>query len=90
MKIGSYRSLVGILAIATAPIIAFSGYGYASPSVLNAIPAGATFPAAATVPFEAGPRETLAQCMAYWDAGTHMSQTEWRRACVRTKDGTIF
>jgi hypothetical protein len=42
------------------------------------------------VGFAAGPRETLAQCMGYWDAGTHMSKVEWRRACQRTVDGTMF
>ena len=44
----------------------------------------------ASVPFEGGPRETLAQCMGYWDPGTHMSKVEWRRACQRTQDGTSF
>ena len=27
---------------------------------------------------------TLQECMALWDAGTHMSKTEWRAACKRT------
>jgi hypothetical protein len=44
----------------------------------------------ASVPFEGGPRETLAQCMGYWDPGTHMSKVEWRRACQRTQDGSSF
>ena len=44
---------------------------------------------AATIPFEAGPKETLAQCMSYWDPGTHMSKFEWHRACQRTGDGPV-
>jgi hypothetical protein len=31
-----------------------------------------------------GGGETLADCMSFWDRGTHMSKTEWRTACVRT------
>jgi hypothetical protein len=27
---------------------------------------------------------TLQECMALWDAGTHMSKMEWRAACKRT------
>jgi hypothetical protein len=27
---------------------------------------------------------TLQECMALWDAGTHMSKTEWKAACKRT------
>ena len=27
---------------------------------------------------------TLQECMALWDAGTHMSKAEWRAACKRT------
>jgi hypothetical protein len=26
----------------------------------------------------------LQECMALWDAGTHMSKTEWKAACKRT------
>jgi hypothetical protein len=33
-------------------------------------------------------RETLNDCMGYWDAETHMSKTEWREACRRTLNGT--
>jgi hypothetical protein len=32
-----------------------------------------------------GGGEALASCMAYWDPATHMSKTEWRRACVRVR-----
>jgi hypothetical protein len=86
---------VATLAFATAP-----NYALAGPPVLNAVadvsvsalvpparPLGTTMPIL-TFPFESGPLETLAQCMAYWDAATHMSKVEWRRACQRTQDGT--
>src|SRR5262249_55862636 len=33
-------------------------------------------------------RETLDDCMGYWDAATHMSKNEWRQACTRTLSGT--
>lgn len=34
-----------------------------------------------------GGGKTLADCMAFWDAGTHMSKPEWRQACQRTLQG---
>jgi hypothetical protein len=102
MKLGSPWALVAILAVATTSIVPLSGFAQASPAGAN-IPAP-TSPAPltngalslsgtwapTTVPFEVGPRETLAQCMGYWDSGTHMSKVEWRRACQRTQDGTRF
>jgi len=33
-------------------------------------------------------RETMDDCMGYWDAATHMSKNEWREACTRTLSGT--
>jgi hypothetical protein len=36
------------------------------------------------------PQETLADCMSYWDPGTHMSKTEWRETCKRTLNGRVF
>jgi len=33
-------------------------------------------------------RNTLENCMGFWDAGTHMSRTEWQAACRRTLNGT--
>jgi hypothetical protein len=43
-----------------------------------------------TPPNVSGPplRNTLDNCMGYWDAGTHMSKAEWRAACRRTVNGT--
>jgi hypothetical protein len=34
--------------------------------------------------------ETLADCMSYWDAETHMSKTEWQETCKRTLNGRLF
>ena len=82
--------LVATLAVGTTQIIALSGYALASPPMANAAPTGTTIPVPATVPFVSGPHETLAQCMGCWDAGTHMSLAEWRRACMRTQDGKTF
>jgi hypothetical protein len=31
---------------------------------------------------------TLGDCLADWDAATHMSKAEWRRTCQRTVNGT--
>jgi len=33
--------------------------------------------------------ETLADCMGFWDRGTHMSKAEWKAACLRTMKGCI-
>jgi hypothetical protein len=33
-------------------------------------------------------RDTLQDCLSYWDAGTHMSKAEWAAACRRTQNGT--
>ena len=43
-----------------------------------------------TPPNVSGPplRNTLDSCLAFWDAGTHMSKAEWRAACRRTVGGT--
>jgi hypothetical protein len=41
-----------------------------------------------TEPHAYAPTDTLADCMSYWDAGTHMSKAEWRRTCQRTRNGT--
>jgi hypothetical protein len=46
--------------------------------------------APAAIRFGDSPAETMAQCMGYWDSGTHMSKAEWHRACQRTQDGTRF
>ena len=47
-------------------------------------------PPSATIPLDAPHQETLEECMSFWDAGTHMSKTEWRRTCQRTLNGQIF
>jgi hypothetical protein len=106
MNIGFSWSRAVALVVATTPIVALSGYAEANalnaalPGVTIPTPAlpplrtaalnAASTSALANIPFESGPRETLAQCMTYWDAATHMSRVEWRRTCQRTNDGTRF
>ena len=51
---------------------------YASPAADSASPSEA----APSIPGGGG--DTLADCMAFWDRGTHMSKVEWRSACTRT------
>jgi hypothetical protein len=34
--------------------------------------------------------ETLADCLSFWNSGTHMSKDEWRRTCERTMNGRCF
>jgi hypothetical protein len=70
--------------------VGISALASSSPPLGTTMPPSIGGRTSTTIPFEAGPRETLAQCMAYWDAGTHMSIAEWYRACQRTQDGTIF
>jgi len=31
--------------------------------------------------------QTMGDCLADWDAGTHMSKAEWRQSCQRTVNG---
>jgi hypothetical protein len=71
------------------------GVGMPTPTLPPASPSAAAGNAATAVP-NAGTvdatvppthRETLNDCMAYWDAETHMSKTEWREACRRTQNG---
>jgi hypothetical protein len=47
-------------------------------------------PADLTAPPTEARQETLADCMSFWDAGTHMSKTEWRETCKRTLNGRVF
>jgi hypothetical protein len=35
-------------------------------------------------------QDTLSDCMSFWDPGTHMSKSEWRRTCQRTLNGRYF
>lgn len=44
-----------------------------------------TSEAAPSVPGGGG--ETLADCMSFWDAATHMTKGEWRSTCMRAKAG---
>ncbi len=36
--------------------------------------------------YGSGTRSLVADCMALWDRGTHMTKLEWRRTCQRTKN----
>jgi hypothetical protein len=47
-------------------------------------------PADLTAPPTEARRETLADCMSFWDPGTHMSKTEWWETCKRTLNGRVF
>jgi hypothetical protein len=76
------------LVVATTAIVTWSGNAQAE--VVHAAQAKAAYPAAMPASLEGIPRETLAQCMTYWDPATHMSKVEWRRACQRTSEGTRF
>ena len=51
---------------------------YAAPAADSASPSEA----APSIPGGGG--DTLADCMKFWDRGTHMSKVEWRAACTRT------
>lgn len=37
---------------------------------------------------EASPRSKLADCMAMWDPGTHMTRDDWRRTCRKSLAGS--
>jgi hypothetical protein len=73
-----------------------AGVGMPAPALPTTAPAATAGRVANAAP-NAGPantavppthRETLDDCMGYWDAQTHMSRTEWRQACRRTLNGT--
>lgn len=46
--------------------------------------AGSTSPSEAAPSIPGGGGDTLADCMRFWDRGTHMTKVEWRAACTRT------
>lgn len=67
-----------------------AGVGIPTPALPTAPPVAAPAapgaPAGTTVP--PTHRETLDDCMGYWDRETHMSKSEWRMACQRTLNRT--
>jgi len=69
-------------AIQPAPPISTGAHKAESPTGGN--------PAELTAPPTEARRETLADCMSFWDPGTHMSKTEWRETCRRTLNGRFF
>jgi hypothetical protein len=36
------------------------------------------------IQLQGGGRDTLEACIGFWDAGTHMTKTEWKAACQRS------
>jgi hypothetical protein len=34
--------------------------------------------------------KAVKDCISFWDPSTHMSKAEWRKACMRTRDGQKF
>jgi hypothetical protein len=47
-------------------------------------PAGSASPSESAQSKPGGGGKSLADCMGFWDAGTHMSKGEWRAACKRS------
>lgn len=58
--------------------------GQSSPPVPDVFASGG---GTAAVDHSGGGANTLASCMSFWDASTHMSKPEWRATCVRTLNG---
>lgn len=50
-------------------------------------PGGSGSPSESAPSSPGGGGKTLADCMGFWDAGTHMTKQEWRMACQRTLGG---
>ena len=77
----SQRSVSGVSIAASPPV---------SPQIDAAVPSAGA-PSGRidnTEPQAYAHSDTLADCISYWDPGTHMSKAEWRRACKRTQNGT--
>ena len=49
-----------------------------------ALSPGSASPSESAPSAPGGGGKTLADCMGFWDAGTHMTKAEWRAACKRT------
>ena len=61
-----------------------------SATVPHAAPPDSGSPTVVTEPPANASGETLADCMSFWDPGTHMSKTEWQQSCKRTLNGRSF
>jgi hypothetical protein len=55
-----------------------------APAPSNSSPSASITQGEATSITARGSGTTLQECMALWDAGTHMSKAEWKAACKRT------
>jgi len=53
-------------------------------ATLSSSSPASTSPSQAAPSIAGGGGITLADCMRFWDKGTHMSKSEWQAACVRS------
>jgi hypothetical protein len=62
-----------------------------SPGQTDRAPTGSGSASEAAASAPGGGGNTLADCMNFWDRGTHMTKAEWRAACKRTlaRIGTV-
>jgi hypothetical protein len=61
----------------------FSTGGVAQPNMALS-PGGSSSASQSAPSTPGGGGKSLADCMGFWDRGTHMTKTEWKAACVRT------
>jgi hypothetical protein len=69
------------------PINAATGGGSSGGSSLALSPdasSGSGSPSQSKPSAPGGGGKSLADCMGFWDAATHMSKVEWRAACKRS------
>jgi hypothetical protein len=71
---------IAIVATSLAMIVLQRG----TPAPSNSSPSASITQGEAASIAAQGRGTTLQECMALWDAGTHMSKAEWRAACKRT------
>ena len=50
----------------------------------NSPSASSTSPTEAASGLAGGGGKSLADCMGFWDRGTHMTKAEWRASCARS------
>jgi hypothetical protein len=79
----------------SAPGISGRAQGPSVPTLDQGTPQGGSSGGAGSSIEKLGPpddarEETLADCLSFWDPGTHMSKDEWRRTCERTMNGRYF
>jgi hypothetical protein len=62
----------------------FATGGGGSPSLALSPATSASSPSESAPSSPGGGGKSLAACMGFWDAGTHMTKPEWRAACKRS------